>query len=631
MCGIAGFTALGAPPEDGEGVLHRMTRSLTHRGPDDEGFHVAPGVFLGHRRLSIIDLDSGRQPQQSEDGQVVVVFNGEIYNYVELREELRGHGVSFRTASDTEVLLEGYRHWGEEVLSRLNGMFAFAIWDGRDQSLLLARDRMGQKPLYYANTSRGLVFGSEMKALLAHPWIERDISHSAVRKYLLYDSVPTPHSIFEGVQKLPAGAMGRWSDGKMNVRSYWDMNFPEAPEGDLESLSKQLWTLLEEAVRLRLRSDVPLGVFLSGGIDSSAILALMATHMPAEEIRTFSIGFHDPSFDESSYARRVAEHFGTQHQERILDPETMVEILPRILSTLDEPMADGSLIPTYLLSEFTREHVTVALGGDGGDELFLGYPTFQAHKVARQLRFLPSWVFTSMMEPVARLLPVSTRNISFDYKVKRFLRGMRFDPFARHFVWIGGLDPLAQHQVLHPEFLQGCGDDVIFEDVEQHRQQVSSRDEYDTLSYLYSKLYMGDDILVKVDRASMAHGLEVRAPFLDHQVVDFVTALPSQMKLDGYQMKAILKKMLRGRVPDEVIDRPKKGFGIPIAAWLKGPLLSWARDLLSSQSLRDDGIFNPAGVQALLDEHVAGRADHRKALWSILVFQLWREEFGRQG
>ncbi|NUN12860.1 MAG: asparagine synthase (glutamine-hydrolyzing) [Myxococcales bacterium] len=629
MCGIAGFVVSGQSPETPEHVLRRMTRTLAHRGPDDEGFHVQNGVFLGHRRLSIIDLASGHQPLYNEDNVITTVFNGEVYNYIELISELKACGHTFRTHSDTEVLVHGYESWDTGLFRRLNGMFAFAIWDDRRKRLVLARDRMGKKPLYYAETKDGLVFGSELKALLVHPWISRNIDLGSLRKYLLFDYVPSPASILTAVKKLPAGWYLEWQNGQIRAcQPYWDIRFPEAPQQSEADLAQTLWELLMDSVRLRLRSDVPLGVFLSGGIDSSCVVALMAAQMPPDRIHTFSIGFKDKSFDESSYARLVANHFGTQHHERILEPETMLEMIPGILKTLDEPMADASLIPTYLLSAFTREHVTVALGGDGGDELFLGYPTFLAHKIATFLRHLPKQVTTSLLPKLASQLPVSTNNISFDYKVKRLLLGAQFGPLNSHFVWIGAFDPIRQQSLLTNDVLDSTKDLDLFEDVEQHRLRLVARDDFDTLSYLYSKLYMGDDILVKVDRATMAHALEARAPLLDYRVVEFAAALPTRLKLRGWTMKYLLKKMLRNRLPNAVLDRPKKGFGIPIAEWLKGPLLSWAKDLLSASELNRDRFFRPEYVEMLFQEHLSGRADHRKLLWSLIIFQLWQRNYG---
>ena len=630
MCGIAGFVCTAPPPPDPEGVLREMTELLRHRGPDDVGYHIGEGAWLGHRRLSIIDLSSGHQPIYNEDRTICTVYNGEIYNFHELRRELTAKGHHFVTHSDTEVLVHGYEEWGTGLFSRINGMFGVAIWDERARRLVLARDRFGKKPLFVASSAKGIVFGSELKAVMAHPWVGRDLDLASFRKYLLFDYVPSPHSILQGVRKLEAGTALVWERGEITEERYWDLTFAPAPEATEAELAQRLWSLLSDAVRVRLIADVPLGVFLSGGIDSSAVVALMAEHLPGNRIRTFSIGFRDKSFDESSHARLVAEHFGTEHHERILEPETMVDLLPGILRILDEPLADGSLVPTYLLSAFTRESVTVALGGDGGDELLLGYPTFQAHKAARLYGRVPRPVHRYLVKPLASRLPVSTANISADYKAKRFLVGMDYAPFDRHFVWIGALEEAAQRELLTDDVLSATRDLDLFEDVAAHRRRVVARDEYDTLSYLYAKLYMGDDILVKVDRASMAHGLETRAPFLDYRVAELIASLPTHLKMHRLEMKVLLKRALLGKVPDAILSRPKKGFGMPIAAWLKGPLLPWARDLLAPERVARDGLFRPAAVTRLLDDHVKGRADNRKPLWTLLVMNLWLDTYGRR-
>jgi asparagine synthase (glutamine-hydrolysing) len=451
MCGIAGILRTQGPiaPE----VLGRMTDALAHRGPDDAGLHAdvaasGAGVGLGFRRLSIIDLAGGHQPMANEDGSVWIVFNGEIYNFQDLRPDLESRGHVFRTRSDTETLLHSWEEYGLDCLAKLNGMFAFALWDRNRETLLLARDRLGKKPLYWIDTGRELLFASEPKALLQHPAVKRDIDPVALSKYLLHEYVPAPHAIFAGMHKLPAAHFLRWERGRITVQRYWDLCFGgEPPRRSAAEYAAELRERLRESVRLRLVSDVPLGVFLSGGLDSSSIVATMAELVPTDRIKTFSIGFEDPSFDEAAHARRVAQHFGTDHREDILRASTLVDILPEVVRFLDEPFADASIVPTYLLSQFTRQHVTVALGGDGGDELLAGYPTFQAERAARLYR-VPRLLHERLVLPLAGRLPVSTDNFSFDFKVKRFLHGVHQDPGVRNQVWLGAFERAAQERLL---------------------------------------------------------------------------------------------------------------------------------------------------------------------------------------
>lgn len=619
MCGFAGFLSLEPEALDSGAVLRKMTGLLEHRGPDAEGFFEEEGIHLGHRRLRVIDLEAGQQPFVMDSG--VLAFNGEIYNYRELRAELEAEGISFHSESDTEVLARGLVRYGSSYLSRLNGMFSFAFWNRSERSLLLGRDRMGQKPLYFYPHKNGVVFASELTALLAFPSVPRDVSSSALRKYFLFDYVPSPGSIVAGVHRLEAGTWKCWSPRGEEIGRYWDFQPSPQSGGSLEELDE----LLSDSVRLRLRSDVPLGIFLSGGLDSSALVSLASRHLPVEELHTFSIGFEEASFDESSHASRVATHFGTQHHERILSTEEMLRVLPKALGHLDEPMADGSFLPTYLLSEFAREKVTVALGGDGGDELFMGYPTFQAHQLARMVNGLPRGFWSHAMEPMLRLLPVSTKNISLDYKLKRFAQGMRADPFSRHFIWIGGLAPWLHSSLFQENILESTTDEGVFEDVERWVGHAPWSDPMRTLSALYSRFYLGDDILVKVDRASMAHGLEARSPFLDPRVVDAVFGLETHQKHRGNDSKIALRQLMKTSLPPEILARPKKGFGMPIAQWLQGPLAHWAREMLAPERLRPMGIFQEDAGHAFLDAHQAGKADHRKVLWSLLVFVSWWE------
>jgi len=626
VCGLCGFVLERTVAYDPGEMVVQMARTMRHRGPDDEGYHRESPVFFGHRRLEIIDLESGQQPMYNEDRSVVVVLNGEIYNYRELTEELTAKGHTFKTRSDTEVLVHLWEEVGTDLPEKLNGMFAIAIWDNNRKELFLARDRMGQKPLYWASTPEAMVFGSELKSVMMHPAVDKTLSPASVSKYLLFDTVPSPHTILKNVNKLEPGTWLSYREGSYRIGRYWDIVYPSRrsrqPSG--AAAREQFVELVKQSVRARLIADVPLGVFLSGGIDSSIITALMCEVAGSAKVKSFSVGFADASFDESRFAAMVAEKCQTRHHAEELQPQTMLDLLPGIISRLDEPLADNSLIPTYFLSKFTRQRVTVALGGDGGDELALGYPTFQAHKVARWFGRMPR-PMRAAAGRIAASLPVSTANISFDYKAKQFVRGMEYDRFARHFVWIGSVPPSEQPSLLTPDFAPDSPD-LVLEDVARHAANCNPRDEFDMLSYLYAKIYMCDDILTKVDRASMMNSLEARAPFLDHRVVEFLTSLPTRQKLRGFTMKYIMKKAFHDRLPKEVLYRKKKGFGIPVADWLKGELRPVVEELFSPSSLATHGVFEPSQVQRLWTEHTAGLKDNRKPLWSLLVLLLWMHE-----
>lgn len=631
MCGIAGIVAApgGRVSPD---ILRRMTRTLSRRGPDDEGFYVDEVCGLGHRRLSIIDLSGGHQPLEGADGRVQVVVNGEIYNFVELRERLTALGHRFSTKSDSEVLAHGYAAWGDAVVSELEGMFAFAVWDVARRRLVLGRDRLGQKPLYYARHEGGLVFGSELKALLAHPDFDPPLSRSNLGVYLVHECYPEELSVFEGVEKVRPGEIVVFEPDaqRLTARAYWQPRYggaaaPQPPDDELlDHLEERVLT----AVERRLVADVPLGVFASGGIDSSVVAAAMARLRPPASVETFSIGFEEQSFDESPYARQVARHLGTKHREQILSPGAMQDVLPTIFGYLDEPLGDASIVPTHLLSAFTRQHVTVALGGDGGDELFLGYPTFQAELFARRAEGASGRLLGRAVAEVAQRLPVSTAYFSLDFKLKRLALGLGFDAARRHQRWMSSFLPEAVPAALRP---LGYGDDdgrALDALLDRFRQPPGARDDFDRLTEQYLRLYLAGDVLVKVDRASMAHGLEVRSPFLDRELVELALGIEWPHKLRRGRTKHLLKRLAERWLPHEIVHRKKQGFAVPIAAWIRGPLHEWARDLLAPDRLARQGVFDPAAVQGLFDAHVRGDADHRKPLWTLLVFQAWYDRFG---
>lgn len=605
MCGIAGFLGAGD-----RGDLARMTDRLAHRGPDAEGFFVEGPVHLGHRRLSIVDLSCGAQPMRTADGRLTIVFNGEIYNHAELRAELLARGCVFQTDhSDTEVLLHGYREWGPAFVSRLNGMWAFAIWDADHSRLFLSRDRFGKKPLYWFFRQGTFAFASELTALLEHPAAPRSVSTKAVQKFFAYALIPAPLSIIEGIWKLPAAHNLTVSPGsEPRVERYWryvlepDESLAARPE---EELAAELRDKLDAAVRRRLMADVPLGVFLSGGVDSSAIAALAANHTGAGNLQTFSIGFTEPSFDESTFARRAAEFLGTRHQLETLDLDKAVDVLPQILDQLDEPQGDNSLLPTWLLCRFTRRHVTVALGGDGGDELFAGYDTFRGLAQAETYHRLVPRPLHHAVRALAGLLPVSHGNISLDFKIKRGLRGASYPPPVWNPVWLGALEP--------DEIARLTGQPAAIEDLYSEAIETwdacAQKNLTDRTLQFYTEIYLQDGILAKVDRASMMHGLEARSPFLDIEVADLARRLPHRFKLRDGVTKYLLKKALEPILPADIIYRKKKGFGTPVGAWFRTSRLT------------------PHGAGKFLAEklaaHRAGQADERLYLWCQLCLGEW--------
>jgi asparagine synthase (glutamine-hydrolysing) len=629
MCGITGWANLDSrtpPPAGARELLHSMCQRMVHRGPDSEGLLVSQGVALGMRRLAIIDLVTGEQPVFNEEKTVVAILNGEIYNYRELRRELEQRGHSFRSMSDTEVIPHLYEEYGEDMVQKLNGMFAFALWDAKQRKLLIARDRFGEKPLYWGVFENTLLFASEPKVLLSHPSVKSSLNLEALRQYLSFDYVPAPLSIYEGIYKLPAAHILTLENGEVSTRRYWTLSYKtkEPPPSEAEA-ADHLRDLLADSVRMRLVSDVPLGVLLSGGVDSSTIAAL-AVRASSEPVKTFSISFAESSFDESSYARAVAKFLGTDHHEERLSSNLAANLVGDIGSWMDEPFSDASLVPTYLLSRFTRKHVTVALGGDGGDELFAGYPMYRGHRWAELYARVPAIVRRGIVEPLVGLLPVKTKNLSFDYKANRFVAGSKYDAVARHHVWFGSFTPDQQARLLTPEVL-GATDSDIYRDARLIWKECDSTDDVERMQSVDTRLYLAEDILTKVDRASMSVSLEVRAPFLDPRVAEFAASLPASYKLRGSSTKYILKRAIRDEVPGFVIRRGKKGFGVPVAEWLKEKLRPLARDLLSPERVRRAGVFNPEYVTRLQDEHERGVANHRKLLWTLLMFELWHESF----
>lgn len=623
MCGIAGFCTLDNSPLNPESStwLRTMTDLLAHRGPDGQGAWLEGSVALGHRRLSIIDLSSGAQPMSDSRNRVTVVFNGEIYNFAEIRSELEAKGCQFRTRSDTEVILHGWLVWGTACLERFDGMFAFALWDAQERTLFCARDRFGKKPFCYTLQNNYFAFASELTALASLPPLSLSVAPHTLMRYLAYEYVPTPESMYSQVRRLPPAHFLLLKDGKLQIERYWDMPTPRPAQASEEELAAELRRLLTQAVRRRMVSDVPLGVFLSGGIDSSIVAGLMASLSP--KVKTFSIGFTEASYDESRYARLVAKYYGTDHHERILSADECADILPSVITRLDEPMADASVAPTYLLSGVTREKVTVALGGDGADELLAGYEHYIGFKIAEWYNALPALVRKGCIEPLARHLPASAGYINPRLAVATFLQGAHAPAWQRVQTMLTAFTPEMQQELWQRPDADFLRPERLFAPTHAQYTHWKEAKPLERAFHVYARQFLLDDILVKVDRCSMMHSLEVRAPFLDKDVAQFVASLPVELRLNGFKRKYLLKKACADLLPQEILKRNKRGFQIPVAAWLRGKLRPLVEELLGEGHLRAQGLFDPAVVRGLVDSHMSGQADLRKPLWTLLVLQLW--------
>ena len=614
MCGIAGFIGFGSRRD-----LEAMTAALSHRGPDGSGLWVSPDapVFLGHRRLSIVDLEGGAQPMWDAAGEIGVVYNGEIYNHLELRRALEAVGHGFRTShSDTEVLIHGYRQWGEDLPARLNGMFAFAIYDRVRRQLFLARDRFGEKPLYLYRQPGRIAFASELSALLRHADIPRELDPRAIQKLFAWGFIPAPNALYRHFRKVPGGTSLAYSlDGdSLHERRYWKFRIePDHSLTDkhLPRLCEELRFLFAQSVKRRLMSDVPLGLFLSGGIDSGSVLAAATRALPPERISTFTIGFNEPSFDEAPFAQALAEHFGVRHHLEMLDLENARMLLPDVLHRLDEPLGDASILPTYMLSRFTRQHVTVALSGDGGDELFAGYDPFKALTPAQiYARLMPKGLHQGLRRLID-LLPISTRNMSLDFKLRRSLTGLSWPEAYWNAVWLSPVDPHMIREIFKAP--------LTAEELYQEALDVwadSSGDLLDKTLEFYTNFYLPDDILTKVDRASMMVSLESRAIFLDNDLVEFCRRLPGRFKLRNGKRKWLLKRAMRDWLPEKTLARRKKGFGIPLAKWLR----TWTRPSDNEVSAADGASFKSDAFDDHWGRHVRGETDERLLLFTWLSF-----------
>lgn len=626
MCGIAGRVNFrsGAPVD--AAVLEHMCGLLAHRGPDGADTWVEGEAGLGHRRLAIIDLsEGGRQPMASADGRLRITFNGEIYNFRELRTDLRQRGHQFRSESDTEVILAAYREWGSACVERLNGMFALAIWNRDERTLVLARDRVGKKPLYVRFDGDGVAFASEPKAFLAEPGFSPEPDLAAIDTYLSYQYVPAPLSAFKGLTRLEPGHVMTIRDGRVEQRRYWRLDFATKRTLSEEDAAGELLHRLEAAVRRRMISDVPLGAFLSGGIDSGSIVALMA-RAGQGQVKTFSIGFEEDAYNELPFARLVAERYGTDHHEFVVRPEA-VALLPRIAWHYNEPFADSSAIPTYYLSELTRRHVTVALDGDGGDESFAGYDRYLANTLASRYTRIPR-PLRAGIEAAVRWLPTPGTSRTTVGRAKRFLAVMALSPERRYARWMKHFSDEMKSVVCTPAFREAAGvrdgDELLL----RRYRETNARDFVDATLDVDIHTYLPDDLLVKVDIASMAHGLEARSPLLDHEVMEFAASLPSSYKLRGRTKKYILRKAVAPLLPPEIMNRPKMGFGVPIEQWFRGgELREFGRDTLLSRRAVARGYFHPDAVTRMLDEHAAGTGAWHYQLWNLLMLEMWHQSF----
>lgn len=631
MCGIAGIFDLQQQRDIDQQLLADMNDRQFHRGPDEGGLHFEPGVGLAHRRLSIIDISTGQQPLFNQDGSVAIVFNGEVYNFKELRAELEPMGYEFQTHSDTEAIVHAWEAWGEDCVDRLRGMFAFAIWDRNRETLFIARDRIGIKPLYYTVLpNQQLVFGSELKVLAAHPDLPKVIDHRAVEDYFALGYIPEPRTIYEGVYKLPpAHTLTLKRDGQLpSPREYWKIPFVDTNQLSDQEIEKELVERLKEAVDIRMLAEVPLGAFLSGGVDSSGVVALMAQLSEERQegaVNTCAIAFNEKNFNESEFAQMVADQYQTNHHVKTVEPDDF-DLIDKLALLYDEPYADSSAMPTYRVCQLAKERVTVALSGDGGDELFAGYRRYRWHMNEEKLRgYLPLGIRKPFFGALAKIYPKA------DWAPKIFRAKSTFEGFSRDSVesyfHSVSLTTDVQRQKLFSKQLKdelsGYNAISVFK---EHARQAPTKDALSLIQYIDMKTYLPGDILTKVDRASMAHALEVRVPILDHKLVEWATAIPSRLKLKGQSGKDIFKKCLEPHLPHDILYRPKMGFGVPLGKWFRGPLKQRIRDALLSDTMGNTGLFDMSYIKQLVDNHQSGRSEHSAALWSLLMF----ESFYRQ-
>ncbi|MCK5146649.1 asparagine synthase (glutamine-hydrolyzing) [bacterium] len=626
MCGICGIIYKDPQRRPDAAMLERMNATITHRGPDEDGLIVTGQAGLAMRRLSIIDLSTGQQPIANEDNTVHIVFNGEIYNFATVKSDLEGLGHHFKTKADTEVILHGAEAWGRDVAKRLNGMFAFAVWDAGTRRLLLGRDRLGIKPLYVYEDDEKLVFGSEIKAILEADDLSLSLDIEALNNFLTFEYIPAPRSIFKEIRKLEPGHTLVMENGRTVTVPYWTLEPTDGVMSEAEA-REELSATLQDAVKLRLLSDVPLGAFLSGGIDSSVMVALMAG-LTDRPVKTFTIGFKESSYNELKYAKAVSEMYGTEHHEYILEANAL-DLTEKLMRQLDEPFGDFSVFPTYMVSQIARENVTVALSGDGGDELFAGYDTYKAHKFDRAIyHWLPKVVKRHGFGALARRLPPTAQKKGLVNSFKRFIQGSELPKELLHTRWMTFLAESERQRLFSAGTLEALSGTDSFDFIRRHAASVEGLNDITRTGYVDVKTYLTDNILVKVDRMSMVPSLEARVPFLDHRVVELAFRMPPALKMRGYDTKYILKKTFWDKLPIEVQRRGKQGFSIPIKEWLKDELKPMATALFDERRLREQGLFDPAFVGQLMDEHCRNVDNHSHKLWALMVFQQWMDNYG---
>lgn len=620
MCGICGIVYFDRERRVEESLLRSMCAVMRHRGPDGEGILAHQNFGIGMRRLSIIDLQTGDQPIYNEDRTICIVFNGEIFNYPDLRKELSAKGHRFYTNADTEAIVHLYEDYKEKCVDFLNGQFAFAVLELNARSIFLARDRLGIKPLYYALTKDGFIFGSEIKCIL-ESGVDRQVNINALNDYLTYQYVPSPKSMFRGIYKLPPAHYVAVSEGKLEIKRYWDVSYTNVEHKSEEYFVDRILDIVRSSVKMQLMSDVPLGAFLSGGMDSSALVCIMKEFMSGP-VKTFSMGFDVESFNELPFARIIAKKFGTDHYEKIVKAPNVYELLPKLTWHYDEPFADSSMIPTYMVSQMARERVTVALAGDGGDELFGGYERYLADKLMNYYRLIPAFLRNNFFSIIADYIPEKNKQNDTGRRIKRFIKWASLPRDERYISWMTII-----HNDLKEKLFLYKGLDNSINYLKKIFERADGGDFLSKITYVDTMSYIPEDLLTKTDRASMANSLEVRVPILDHRLVEFSATIPADMKVRGMQKKYILRKAFSRFLPKEIINKKKQGFGVPIGHWMRKGLISLFRDVLLNEKARQRGYFDSRIVETLIEAHAKGKRDYYHPLWILLIFELWHQRF----